>query len=531
MSPFLKSELLPHKVTYNTGQSISIEVIDIPKSGIIKIWHLGNLLNSVKYSGDGEICLPPMPLGSYSIELEVDNKIYSTAIEVSDNPRSRLRYGFVASYLPGKNTDEIANLARRLHLTTVQFYDWAYRHADLLGGGENYVDTLDQKISLQSVRNTIKVLQSVGTEALGYAAVYAVGPEEWPKWEHLALLDGTGKAYGLGDFLFILDPSSKEWLEHFKQDLIKAASLGFDGFHLDQYGYPKRARAANGEIVDLKDSFCNLIMSIRDEFPKANLIFNNVNDFPTQHTVRMPQDVIYIEPWEPQTTLGALAQTVVAARGTKTNKPVVLAAYQNVYDNTEIESANSATALTMATLFSHGATQLLAGEGDRILVDPYYVRNHKLAPSTAYMLKRWYDFLVAQDELLMPYGISDVTNSYAGMYNGDIDVKYSDTDISHEAKAGTIWRRITEVDDKLIIHLINLKSQINTLWDATREPLSSPTNGQVCFKCILGSSPKVYVGDPDTSSHLVEIPIHVENGMASATLPKLNLWQMIVIIL
>ena len=35
-----------------------------------------------------------------------------------------------------------------------------------------------------------------------------------------------------------------------------------------------------------------------------------------------------------------------------------------------------ATSFTMATLFSHGATQLLAGEAGRVLVDPYYVDNH-----------------------------------------------------------------------------------------------------------------------------------------------------------
>ena len=52
------------------------------------------------------------------------------------------------------------------------------------------------------------------------------------------------------------------------------------------------------------------------------------------------------------------------------------------------------TAFTMAALYSHGATQLLCGEADRILVDPYYVRNHVIEPSTAALLKRWYDFLV-----------------------------------------------------------------------------------------------------------------------------------------
>ena len=90
-------------------------------------------------------------------------------------------------------------------------------------------------------------------------------------------------------------------------------------------------------------------------------------------------------------------------------KPVVMAAYQHVYDSAPAAVSDLSTALTMATLFSHGATHLLCGEADRILVDPYYVRNHVMEPSTTALLKRWYDFLVAHDELLMPADLTDVT--------------------------------------------------------------------------------------------------------------------------
>ena len=213
------------------------------------------------------------------------------------------------------------------------------------------------------------------------------------------------------------------------RSLKKASSLGFDGFHLDQYGYPKLARRADGTIIDLAVSFCTLIETVRAALPMANLVFNNVNDFPTLDTAKTAQNALYIEPWEPQSTLGALAKTVSNARAAASGKPVVIAAYQHVYDKATIEASDSATALTMATLFSHGATQLLAGEAGRILVDPYYVHNRAMAPSTAKMLKRWYDFLVAQDELLMADHITDVTNSHAGAYNDEIDVSYDGVEV------------------------------------------------------------------------------------------------------
>src|SRR5690606_6364365 len=101
-------------------------------------------------------------------------------------------------------------------------------------------------------------------------------------------------------------------------------------------------------------------------------------------------------------------------------------------------------------------TQLLAGEADRLLCDPYYVRNHVMAASTAAMLKRWYDFLVAHDELLMPPEVTDVTDAWAGSYNDDLDVGFSLAATSERAAHGTVWRRMTQIGDRIVIHLVNL---------------------------------------------------------------------------
>src|SRR5690606_29218851 len=103
-----------------------------------------------------------------------------------------------------------------------------------------------------------------------------------------------------------------------------------------------------------------------------------------------------------------------------------------------------------------GATQLLAGEADRLLCDPYYVRNHVMAPSTAALLKRWYDFMVAHDELLFPSEVTDVTDAFAGAYNMDLDIDFGGIAISERAEPGKIWRRITQVGHRIVIHVINL---------------------------------------------------------------------------
>lgn len=525
------TELLPERTVYGRGTQVRVEVRGLSGHGTLTVRHLGAVLAEVAVDGDGFASLGVLEAGGYGVELDAGGRtVARTAVEVAADPRSALRYGFVVDYRPGRDIGAVTDNLRRLHLTGVQFYDWAYRHADLLGGGETYDDALGQPVALATVKALVEGCHQVGSDALGYAAVYAVGPKEWPGWEHDALLTPTGEPYGLGDFLFLVDPAARDWLDHFTGDLADAVrQLGFDGFHLDQYGYPKRAHRPDGAPVDVARSFTAMIDRVRGELPSARLVFNNVNDFPTWATAGTPQDAVYIEAWEPSTGLEHLAQTVTRARAEAAGKPVVIAAYQHVYDSAPAASSDLATALTMATLHSHGATHLLCGEADRILVDPYYVRNHPVEPSTAALLRRWYDFLVEHTELLTAPGITDVTASYAGGYNDDIDVSYEAAAVGHPAAPGRVWRRITQVADRLVVHLINLAGQDDTAWDAPRNTPAEVGPGTLRIRRSGPGLPRVRVADPDRQARLVEVPVTADGDHALATLPAPHLWQLVLI--
>lgn len=520
-------EILPELAVVPAGTPVRVELRGI-EGGRLAVRHLGQVVDTRQVTGPGHVSLGVLPPGGYGIEVSGEGRTWRTALDVQASPSARLRYGFVASYRPGRDPRGVADLVRRLHLTGVQFYDWAYRHADLLGGGEQYADPLGQPISLTTVRALVQAVQRTGASALGYAAVYGVGSAEWPTWQHDALLRPDGTPYSLGDFLRLVDPAAPDWLDHFTADLVAAtARLGFDGYHLDQYGYPKRATRADGQVVDVAASFDTLIRAVRRALPAARLLFNQVNDFPTVRLAGSPQDAVYIEPWEPQTTLGALAATVSRARLVAPGRPVVLAAYQHVYDDVSDEVGDRSTALTMATLFSHGATQLLAGEEDRILVDPYYVRNHEAAASTRALLKRWYDFLVEHDELLMDPSACDVTAALAGDYNGDCDVSYPTATVAGEAVAGRVWRRIVELPDRWVVHLINLTGQPDTLWDAPREPVLAVADGCLRVRRVGDHLPQVAVADPDADGYLRRVPVTADGDHAVASLPPLGVWQVV----
>ncbi|HEX4444290.1 MAG TPA: glycoside hydrolase family 66 protein [Galbitalea sp.] len=523
-------ELLPTRATYAAGDSIVLEVREAVGPGEVVVRHLGDEVLRAVWDGTSSIVLGWLPVGTYGIELVTSDAILSTAVEVAEIGRSRLRYGFVVDYSPGRDLSGISDTIRRLHLNGIQFYDWAYRHANLLGGGAEYRDALDQPISLATVRDLIAAVKESGASAVGYAAVYAVGPAEWDEWKHRALLTATGEPYALEDFLFLVDPAAPDWLESFSSQLSAAASdLGFSGFHLDQYGYPKRATRADGETIDVATSFTAMIAAVRERLPSAHLVFNNVNDFPTWATASAPLDAVYIEPWEPTVTLGSLGSVVSRARSVAAGKPIVIAAYQHVYDSATAVEADLATSFTMATLFSHGATQLLAGETDRILVDPYYVRNHVIEPSTSSLLKRWYDFLVEHDELLLEPSIVDATSSYVGAYNSDCDVEFDSATTSDAAVPGSVWRRVTLAGDRLVVHLINLLGQDDALWDAPRKSPGRTGAGRLRFRRVGHGVPRVRVADPDGIGRLVDVTVELDGDHATAVLPELSVWQLVVI--
>ena len=522
-------EILPTRARFDVGDSVAFELRD-GAPGELTVWRLGAEVLRTQHDGTAAVAVGWLPEGCYGVEYATAGATVRTAVEVTANSRGRMRYGFVVDYSPNRDLEGVSDNIRRLHLTDVQFYDWAYRHADLLGGGDSYSDALGQPVSLATVHALIESIHAVGARSLGYAAVYAVGPSEWSRWSQHALLTATGEPYALGDFLFLVDPAAREWLTSFTRQLREAVTaLGFDGFHLDQYGYPKRALRADGASVDVAQSFTSLITAVRKAMPQQQLVFNNVNDFPTWATAPTGQDAVYIEVWDPNTTLGSLAAIVSRAKSVALGKPIVIAAYQHVYDSVPAAAADLATSFTMATLFSHGATHLLAGESDRILVDPYYVRNHVVEPSTADLLKRWYDFLVEHDEILMDPAIVEVTASYAGDYNDDCDVSFASVATTGFAKAGSVWRRVTVADGRLVVHLINLIGQDDDLWDAERNKPGSAGVGTLRFRSVGTGIPRVRVASPDGTPRLTDVPVELDGNFATAELPEFGIWQIVVI--
>jgi dextranase len=488
------SELIPAKATFAPGEPVEIEVRDAPEATPVRLLRLDRVVDELDApAGTSRIAFGPQAEGGYGVEAATGA---ATAVDVLADPLSRARYGFVSDYAADRSVEGVGENVRRLHLNAVQFYDWMYRHADLLPPESRFVDALGRELSLDSVRRLVATVADAGSLPLGYAAVYAAGRDEWPEWEEEGLYRADGTPWMLGDFLWNVDPTNDRWLAHFEHDLRRSAeAVGFAGFHLDQYGAPKTALRKDGTVVDLAAAFPRLVDRLAGALPRERLIFNNVNDFPTWSTAATAQAAVYIEVWAPHVRLNDLARLAENAHLLAPGKSVVLAAYLSTFASAGQAEACAAQCLQLAAAFTHGATVLLHGEVDSVLTEAYYVTHGRLNAESADTTRRYYDFAVRYGDLLFERAAVDVTTTYLGGVNEELRLEAS-VPVSHESRAGTVWASVRRVGDGLLVSLIDLSTQPDDLWDAPK--ISGTCLSGVRFALErTGDEPRFLFATPD----------------------------------
>jgi dextranase len=514
------SELLPVKATFAPGDPIEIEVRGVTEAAL---WHLERKIAEAS-SRDGVVRFDPQPEGGYGVE----GAGVRTAVDVLSEPLSRPRYGFVSDYSPGREVAGVSDAVRRLHLNAVQFYDWMYRHASLLPPQNEFEDPLGRRLSLDTVRRLAAAVRAAGSLPLGYAAVYAAGRDEWPAWAEDGLYRADGTPWTLGDdFLWNVDPSSERWLQHLAADLEAArVAVGFAGFHLDQYGAPKRALRRDGAEVDLAVAFPVLIDRLADELPEARLIFNNVNDFPTWATAGARQHAVYIEVWPPHERLGHLAELVRKARALAPGKGVVLAAYLSVYSGDDEAVASAAERLQLATVFSHGGSCLLHGEEDAVITEAYYVRHGRVTAPSLAAACAYYDFAVRYGDLLFDARGVDVTRTELGGVNEELRIE-APVPVSTDCAAGVLWARAIRSPRGLILSLIDLSQQTDDLWDAPKQPSRPLAGVRLAVERSRSIAPPFRFAAPEDSPALQTLRSVPSGRYDAVEVPPFRTWALV----
>lgn len=462
------------KVSYQPNEEITGTA---PGHGSISVSHLGVSVSTFLCAG--KFNLGNFPEGGYSILWNDGSNLISSAFEVLSDPWDRLRYGFVAEFSDSVVTKNYQTWANKLHLTAIQFYDWAWRHEILTTDKTHYDDPLGQEISTAKIKELISAYKEIGATPCGYVAVYAVDMEGWARWKEVGLYDSQGTPHQLGDnFLRILDPADPIWLQHLITQLRKANEFGFPAFHLDQYGYPRIAMRADGRSIDLTEQFPKMLNEIVKSLPECKHIFNNVNDFPTWSTTQTDQDATYIEVWDPHSTYGNLANLVTKARELNSIKPIILSAYlkpfASINSDIELVEAVASFELAFASITSGGASHLITGGDGRVLYHAYYVTNYLASDSSLNVFQNYYDFIVAAGDLLYDPTRVDVTRIDAFGVNTEIQFT-SQAPCSPEATPENLWIRIYRGKMGLTFHVINLLDQKDLIWNKPKTAISRTT--------------------------------------------------------
>ena len=509
-------------------------VLEAPTAGDaeVEVSRLGSRVHRsthVVRPGRAHLDVGTFPVGSYAVSLRLREAVATTAFDVVNDADAHPRYGFVTDFRPGRQvTPEVIDSMRAFHLTHVQFYDWMYRHAELLPPTDEFTDTLGRTLSLQVVRDFVAAVHDAGARALAYAAVYAAGKDHAAAHPEQLVVHHDGTPWMLGDFLWNTDlrPGSA-WSSHMVEQMGSAVdAVGFDGLHLDQYGDPKIAVAADGGLVDYTAAFPAFIDAVRARLPESTLIFNNVNDFPTRATARADQDATYIEVWSPHDTHADLVDLVRRARDLAPARPVILAAYLEPFGQDCGAGEVNAAKLALATTWAEGAQYLLFGEHHGVLVHPYYPNFATLTGDAVSTLRCFADFAVAMGEVLFDPAFSEGTSHLVAGINQDVVVR--GVPVTLRPRNGDVWVRVSSSGRRLVIQLVDFRAQADDAWNTRRQDPGTCSGVEVAVR-VASTDVRVAFGHPLGGPGLHELDVRIEGDHAVVTVPDFDTWAVLIV--
>jgi len=468
----------------------------------------------------------------------------STAFDVADHWKRAPRYGFLSDFQKSElgNLNDIDAL-NKFHINIIQFYDWMYRHDSLVPPTDEFIDPMGRSLSYQVVKEKIAYLHNKGMAALAYGAVYASLKDFFNEHKDWGLYKNDGDPYNLIDIFYIMDISSgSEWNDHIISEFGKVISEGFDGIHMDQYGFPKKAiRLHNDEkeLIDLAECYPKLINETKEHLlkidPEVGLIFNNVSNYPVHTTAKTDQEAIYIEVWPPVIHLRVLKSLIDRGRELGEGKHVILSAYLPTFkpENKDYATAENGALLTMATIFASGGYHLLLGEENKVLTEAYYPSYGSIREEFINELRSYYDFIVRFGKLLYEHNLIDLSFTYTGGINTEI--KFSgETDFSPNGDLNTVWTIVKQSSNYQVIHLINLIGLDNDYWEHGKNKRPETQEDIKCTVLIEKKVNGVSLASPDFDSTKpieldYEIVEHEHGNAIRFVVPQLLIWDMVYI--
>ncbi|XMB66075.1 glycoside hydrolase family 66 protein [Mycoplasmatota bacterium zrk1] len=528
-------DIYVNKCQYKVGEEIVL-IVENNKyiNSCLQVFHLDELIlnkSLILEEGLNEIKLGKFPIGGYEVRLNDFSTAFDVLIKTSDSPR----YGFLSHFLDGDFENDIL-LMNKYHINLVQFYDWMYRHHNLVSLDKSYIDPMGRRIIYDILKGKIEEVQKYGMMAIAYGAVYGAQQEYYNGNSDDLMYQNNDKPIIFIDKIGMMDISKGTiWRKHIIEEFKKTIEIvGFDGIHMDQYGFPKYAISKSSGLINMEEEIPTFINDAIDNLSNLKdeviIDFNYVNNWPINTLGETKQEFAYIEVWEPNSTYGDLKRIIDNAKLEKKGIQVVLAAYIHPFqDDIPYEEKESSTLLTMATIYASGGYCLLFGESKGILSDPYYVNYSKYNDSFIKKIKSYQDFIVKYKELLFAESV-DISLTYSDGINSEVIFSHN---VLAKLEAGNITSIIKKGKDYKTISLINLTNQVSNLWCEGKKA-SNTINNIKCTFLIYEEIESIYVASPDSiDGRLLKLEYkyvkHEQGRAIEFIVPSLEVWSLVYI--
>jgi dextranase len=466
---------------------------------------------------------PPVKPAGYSARLEIrfvgpsQPLEAATAFDILASWTQFPRYGFLTDFGASRADPELVlQKLTRFHINGLQFYDWQYRHDQLLAPTEIYVDPLGRAMSLDSVRSLVEAAHRHGMAAMPYLAIYAASAEFWRAHPDWALYDEAGKPIAFGEnFLGLMDPSAgSSWSQHLLAEGARTLlGIPFDGLHIDQYGDPKQAWDSDHQPVDLPRSFVDFIQVASDQHPNQTILFNAVGNWPIEALADSAVDFMYIEVWPPDVEYRHLAKIVLNAVGLSHGKSVVIALYLPAD-----RPANNL--LADAVILACGGTRIELGEDARLLSDPYFPKHEEISSDLYSSLRQLADFSVRNGEWMSPYALSSMERKRWADASLNPDFVLTDN---------SLWAVARQYPGLLLVQLVNFSGlDPHQHWNDVHAYPVPCQNSTIKIQMRQGPS-QILWDCPEQTQGPLSLDFEYSTGTLTFQIPNINFIGLVAI--
>jgi dextranase len=477
---------------YRTGEEIAVQQLPPGSSRIVARHALGGAFEA---RVDGGARLAGLAPGTYAMEaLAEDGSMLAEELTtVGAHAGERPVHAFATSF-DDESVPSVLEWLRALRCTVVQIYDWMASYTKPLGtlplgppGG--WQDPSGRPVSFDALRSLAAGIRAQGAVAHAYAPVYAVDLPFAAGHPELLLYRNDGAPQSFFDFIQLADPANGEWQRRFVDAYGRAAdAVGFDGFHIDTYGYPREATNRRGDRVDMRAAYTSFLSTLRHERPNDLVSFNQVNGVPSALELAPGPRFRYCEVWPPNDAWRHLeglmdrSAGVAGHLGLLSGGDVVrgtIACYPPVWGGEERQGALRTVVLTEAVATCLGASALLYGDRAGALCDPYYPKHERLSAQEAATVIAWHRFALRCRDLFIEgedtswYEIDDENGAVAVDWGGPA---------WPEPRGGALFARVVHSEGCVAVGVVDLSGSPNGLWS---EPTAPGTCRSVRVRVLL----------------------------------------------